>query len=411
LSDYLQLSGNDEEFSRNEKKMKMKFGINSLKPHFLYVDDLDDENTNFEKLARNNDNYEKQNTNIQMNKNLLLLDKIINDDKWDKEKINHNDFIRNNFFFDTAFDNAKYDEYEDEEASLINRNSILNGLLVSFSSKTSLPIAFENPNKKKLLNKIEKDLSKSLDSNITSVENNDDKLNSTNNFTIESNDILKLINVSHLLEYQSQSNSSPSLLSSLNNHKYFKSDFNLDNRIYNNSNSLLRGGNIDALIILATSSACFVAPSNKVKVKNAEINNSHNAGNNTTSNIKSNTCNKSINNRSNFMFQEAFLMTYRTFIRPIDLINKLIYRYRLFTNQNSIKLKEAANLLDSSIEFKVKKYDFENNQRFDLNRLKIILKNNRMTKLISVNCLTFLVRVVDEIRYFFINIILINIFF
>lgn len=32
-----------------------------------------------------------------------------------------------------------------------------------------------------------------------------------------------------------------------------------------------------------------------------------------------------------FVYQEAFLTTYRTFISPSDLVNKLIHRYTFFS--------------------------------------------------------------------------------
>jgi Rap guanine nucleotide exchange factor 1 len=43
-----------------------------------------------------------------------------------------------------------------------------------------------------------------------------------------------------------------------------------------------------------------------------------------------------------FMYQEAFLTTYRTFITPFDLINKLVRRYEHFTFQPHKKLRSEA---------------------------------------------------------------------
>ena len=44
-----------------------------------------------------------------------------------------------------------------------------------------------------------------------------------------------------------------------------------------------------------------------------------------------------------FLFQEAFLTTYRTFINPMELINKLIYRHKKFTNCTDSKQRAAKN--------------------------------------------------------------------
>lgn len=408
MPNILNLSENDEEFNKNEKNIGLKFGLQISKPHFLFYNDQDDgSKENYEQEIKDSD------SSTRINENLLLLDKIISDDIYDKEKFNYFDLIRNeNLNFDTASENAKFDE--DEEANLINRNSILNGLLESFSSEASLPTKSKNTEKITIFDKIDKSFSKSLDlNNFLNEQNNQnslDKLKFINKN--DNNDILKLINVTHLLEYQSQSNSRSSSLKNSSKLSYFKPNCYFDNRINSNSNNLLRGGNVDALIILATSSACFIAPNHKVnKIKKCNIN-SRIATNNTTINVESNTNIKNINSRSNFMFQEAFLTTYRAFIQPIDLINKLIYRYRLFSNKKLIKLNNITDFIDPLNEFKAKNYDFENNARFDLSRLNLILKKNRIAKLISINCLTFLIRVVDEIRYE-INIlvmILINLF-
>lgn len=41
-----------------------------------------------------------------------------------------------------------------------------------------------------------------------------------------------------------------------------------------------------------------------------------------------------------FLYQEAFLMTYRTFISPSDLIKKLLLRYNRFSKINDTKKKK-----------------------------------------------------------------------
>ncbi|XP_053200504.1 probable serine/threonine-protein kinase DDB_G0282963 isoform X2 [Panonychus citri] len=47
--------------------------------------------------------------------------------------------------------------------------------------------------------------------------------------------------------------------------------------------------------------------------------------------------------KNDFLFQEAFLTTYRTFINPMELINKLIYRHNKFTNCTDSKQRAAKN--------------------------------------------------------------------
>jgi Rap guanine nucleotide exchange factor 1 len=42
------------------------------------------------------------------------------------------------------------------------------------------------------------------------------------------------------------------------------------------------------------------------------------------------------------VFGEAFLLTFRTFISPAELIEKLIHRYNFFNNQNNDLKKRAA---------------------------------------------------------------------
>jgi hypothetical protein len=44
-----------------------------------------------------------------------------------------------------------------------------------------------------------------------------------------------------------------------------------------------------------------------------------------------------------FMFQEAFLTTYRTLLTPMELINKLIYRYNKFILMSDIRQRAARN--------------------------------------------------------------------
>lgn len=45
---------------------------------------------------------------------------------------------------------------------------------------------------------------------------------------------------------------------------------------------------------------------------------------------------------ADFMYQEAFLTTYRTFLPPEDLIGKLLYRYNKFAGVKDISKKRLS---------------------------------------------------------------------
>ena len=45
---------------------------------------------------------------------------------------------------------------------------------------------------------------------------------------------------------------------------------------------------------------------------------------------------------ADFMYQEAFLTTYRTFITPEDLIDKLLYRYNKFAHSKDVSKKRLS---------------------------------------------------------------------
>jgi hypothetical protein len=100
---------------------------------------------------------------------------------------------------------------------------------------------------------------------------------------LSDNEALNAIDVYHLLEYQFSELSSNSQLSPA-------------------IPASLRGGPIDALIVLATSAE-----------------------------------------KKDFLYQEAFLTTYRTILDLKELIYKLLYRYRLFGPINSDRLKRKAS--------------------------------------------------------------------
>lgn len=76
----------------------------------------------------------------------------------------------------------------------------------------------------------------------------------------------------------------------------------------------LIGGQIDALIIYATK--------NSAQKMSEELH--------------------SLRGAQSIAFGEAFLLTFRTFIDPYDLVDKLIYRYNFFSRQNNdLKQKTA----------------------------------------------------------------------
>lgn len=43
-----------------------------------------------------------------------------------------------------------------------------------------------------------------------------------------------------------------------------------------------------------------------------------------------------------FMYQEAFLTTYRTFVSPHELIDKLLYRYNRFAHKREMSKKRLS---------------------------------------------------------------------
>ncbi|XP_069982713.1 rap guanine nucleotide exchange factor 1 isoform X8 [Penaeus vannamei] len=47
-------------------------------------------------------------------------------------------------------------------------------------------------------------------------------------------------------------------------------------------------------------------------------------------------------NKNDFLYQEAFLTTYRTFVSPSELVTKLLYRYNKFTNSPDVDHQKAA---------------------------------------------------------------------
>jgi len=159
--------------------------------------------------------------------------------------------------------------------------------------------------------------------------------------------------------------------------------------------NILRGGHIDALIVLATSAQTGVssaqAYSNSAK---SYTNNSANILDMLSSNrygTNHNQWQADSNAKNNFLFQEAFLTTYRTIIEPVDLINKLIYRYRFFSKYPANQADQDAskpNVASSSSQF---------NEKFDFNRIRTSIKNNKLALSAARNSLALLVRVLDDL--------------
>ena len=184
--------------------------------------------------------------------------------------------------------------------------------------------------------------------------------------------VLDLLDVNYLLEYQSAQHTSTIVFDNKNLLKANNTTF------CSSTTNILRGGHIDALIVLATS-----ANANVVSAINLSKNNSKTVPNQNLVSVASN------ENKSNFLFQEAFLTTYRTIIEPINLINKLIYRYRVFSkHKSSIK-----NCLDQDSKNNKSRLD----EKFDLNRLKSNIKTTKLAASAARNSLALLIRVLDDL--------------
>lgn len=136
---------------------------------------------------------------------------------------------------------------------------------------------------------------------------------------------------------------------------------------------------MDALIVLATTANTNVV-SSAVSTKSKA-----------TIPLNSLNCNE---HKGNFLFQEAFLTTYRTIIEPIDLVNKLIYRYRLFSKYASTK----KTIISGNPNLSCKDVVGANlDDKFDLNRLKTNVKTNKLAASAARNSLALLVRVLDDL--------------
>ena len=223
--------------------------------------------------------------------------------------------------------------------------------------------------------------------------------------------VLNLLEVTHLIEYQSPSSTSATSATLLNNsnanstssHAILvptSSPVTSSQTQQQQNTNILRGGPIDALIVLATSAQTGVsgAQSNNGKSNTtSSINNLFSLSNNLSNQVNKYSNRTGQNNtKNNFLFQEAFLTTYRTIIEPIDLINKLIYRYRFFSKysapNNTSRIQPKTSLLN------LKSPRFEKiDEKFDFNRIKVNIKNNKLALSAAKNSLALLVRVLDDL--------------
>jgi len=100
--------------------------------------------------------------------------------------------------------------------------------------------------------------------------------------------------------------------------------------------------------------------------------------------------------KNNFLFQEAFLTTYRTIIEPVDLINKLIYRYRYFSKCDLRSFGKISTPSRQSTQMDVRQFE-RVDDKFDFNRIKVNIKTNRLASSAAKNSLALLVRVLDDL--------------
>ncbi len=200
--------------------------------------------------------------------------------------------------------------------------------------------------------------------------------------------VLSLLDVSHLIEYQVNPTSTNTATATI----VASPSVNTTTQT-----NILRGGHIDALIVLASSAQTGVvsvqmnntAKSNAVSGNSANILELLNSNRYVTNRTQ---WQADSNAKNNFLFQEAFLTTYRTIIDPVDLMNKLIYRYRFFSKYPSTMPYQ--NDTTTSIVFNT---TTQLNEKFDFNRIRTSIKNNKLALSAAKNSLALLVRVLDDL--------------
>lgn len=240
---------------------------------------------------------------------------------------------------------------------------------------------------------------------------------------VKSPDYLGLLDITHLLEYQSHSQLTNGAAGSPNTHLISPSVAPPP------SSSILRGGHMDALIVLATSAnSSVIAPPPPPPTQPTSSNASHQQAHDLSSNSShhntlnslsspgnlstscfnhhfnsnnNNTTSYQRNNtkKNNFLFQEAFLTTYRTILDPIDLIRKLIHRYRLFAKSPPKTTTMLSEPSVSSVSSNEDKFDPVSDEKFDFDRLNASNRRRKLAFSATRNSLTLLIRVLDGLEY------------
>ena len=288
---------------------------------------------------------------------LLIDDDDDEDEEKQQDKENFNDHVL------MMLNNKKLTSLSSGSVS----NSSLNVLpKLAINETLNVDVAFDESNLSINQSPVQSTKTDNLQSESSLSESSN--ISSNCHFSPNSQSILTLLDVGHLLEYQSSS--SISTISS-------------PHPVTLPNSAVLRGGEIDALIVLATSanSSVIAPPAN---------NSSHSL---TSNFLKDKT-------GTNFLFQEAFLTTYRTILEPIDLIKKLIFRYRSFTKKNdpNNNMEKIDESFETSKINNRRSYEIEYNDKFDLNRLKSNIRLNKMTCSAVRNSLTLMVRILDGLR-------------
>ncbi len=358
----------DEEEDDDGNINPIIFGANSLNPQFLLIDDEEDNNDDEDEIQRSrsltNDNNELLcNTNSKIN--IESLCEKLNTIDYTVYEDDINDY-KDNFI---GFEQEKYEDSKIKRL-IDDTISISSYKLTSFISdkneeKSHLLVTSQQKNYEPFINE-----NKSEDL----ISSNPKLKSMPSSATIQNTElnVLDLLDVNYLLEYQSAQHTSTIVFDNKNLLKTNNTTF------CSSTTNILRGGHIDALIVLATS-----ANANVVSAINLSKNNSKTVPNQNLVSVASN------ENKSNFLFQEAFLTTYRTIIEPINLINKLIYRYRVFSkHKSSIK-----NCLDQDSKNNKSRLD----EKFDLNRLKSNIKTTKLAASAARNSLALLIRVLDDL--------------
>lgn len=425
------------------------FGANKLNPNFLLIDEDDDDD------VCENDGDRLDKTNIRMNKktkkNFLIDDDEVNgyNDKIEldtsliESKKPNNDSLLSTWSLSSSSSNpsssSSFSLFSNRQRKDSEKNNIVSDKKKSIStiSLNSRVLPCANSNEKNSPPpEIESEADKKNDSSIfltpgsAQNTNNSQSSSSTSssfsslscqnaaqkpnqslsaNLLVESTisteksfdfSVLNLLDVAHLIEYQTNSSANTStstLLNSTTNSVLSSNSSSVDlNSSSNHQNTnILRGGHIDALIVLATSAQSGVSGAQASCTKSI-INNSMNnllSPNNLNKYSRNHRSEENIT-KNNFLFQEAFLTTYRTIIEPIDLINKLIHRYRYFSKYptNGCSTLQHADLAS------IKNTGFEKiDDKFDFNRVKTSIKNNKLALSAAKNSLALLVRVLDDL--------------